>query len=438
MRPWKRAGRSFLLGMVWVLALVTSGAPAQAAEPPPVRGLSYALVDVDTGQVLAQSNGDRQLAIASTTKIMTALLAVERCSLAEVVTVPAEAALVHGSRIYLEPGETYTVEELLYALMIASANDAAVALAHHISGSVEEFSALMNQRARELGLEGFSFKNPHGLDQEGHLGTATDLGRLGAFALKNPLFRRFSSATQATISWPAKDSVREINSHNYFLVSYPGATGMKTGWTDWSGHCLVGSAARGGREVVGVVLGAEDRNQLWRDMSALISYGLDDFEAVEAVSAGTRFDLALETGLPGLWAETQLPVFTVRPVGGAFSAGSRMGLVINQLEPPIGQGDLVGYLEVFEGDRMIGSSPLVSVVQMPATAAGVAPWRQGAWVLLVGGSLVGIYRLGRRRRHLRRLAVRRYAPLSTSGWRPSNPGRYGKGGQFRRRRPWHA
>jgi D-alanyl-D-alanine carboxypeptidase len=402
-----------------------------------VRGLSYALVDVDTGQVLSQNGGDRQLSIASTTKIMTGLIAVERCSLAEIVTVPAEAASVHGSRIYLEPGETYRVEELLYAMMIASANDAAVALAHHISGSVEAFSALMNQRAREIGLEGLSFKNPHGLDQEGHLGTATDLARLGAVALKNPLFRRFSSATQATISWPVKDSVREINSHNYFLVSYPGATGMKTGWTDLSGHCLVGSAARGGREVVGVVLGAEDRDQLWRDMSSLISYGLDEFEAVETVSAGARFDLALETGMPGLLAETQLPVRTVRPVGGAFAAGSRVGLAINRLELPIGQGDVVGYLEVFEGDRMVGSSPLVSIVPVPAAGAGVALWKQGGLILLAGGALAGIYRWGRRRRRLRRVLVRRYAPLTTSGWRPSIPARRGRPRALRQKRHWN-
>lgn len=419
-----------LLGL-FIVGLFMAANPrcVAALEPPNVNGLGVALVDVRTGQVLYERDGDRVLAVASTTKIMTALLAVERCSLKEIVMVPTEAAAVHGSRIYLEAGETYTMEELLYALMIASANDAAISIAHHISGSVDAFARLMTERARELGLEGFAFKNPHGLDQDGHVGSALDLARLSAYALRNPLFRRFSEATHATMPYPVKQSVREINTHNYFLTSYPGATGVKTGWTDRAGYCLVSSAKDEGQEVVGVILGAENRGVLWSDMSALISYGLEGFDVVEVVQAGTSIDLSKETGLDGLMAVAREPVLTVRPVGGEAPASSRVEIAADEVSAPLDEGDTVGRLEVYEGDVMVGQTVLVSLVSIPGKRNVASFWRRGPWFALVAAIAFGVYRSGYRRRRLTRIAVSR-SSLGYATWarkacrRPRRPRRY--------------
>lgn len=390
---------------VAMLFLIVNPRYVSALEAPSVSGLGVALVDVHTGRVLYERDGDRVLAMASTTKIMTALLAVERCSLKEVVTVPPEAAVVHGSRIYLEAGETYTIEELLYALMIASANDAAVAIAHHISGSVEGFARLMTGRARELGLGDFVFKNPHGLDQDGHVGSALDLARLSAYALRNPLFRRFSEATHALIPYPVKRSVRELNTHNYFLTSYPGATGVKTGWTDRAGYCLVSSAKDGDQEVVGVIVGAENRGVLWSDMSALISYGLEGFEAVEVVEAGTSVDLSGETGLDGLTAVVREPVLTVRPVGDDAPASPRVKIVANEVSLPVSLGDTVGRIEVYEGDLMVGQTALVSLTDLSGKHNTASFWRRGPWFVLAAAIAFGVYRSGYRRRRSKRISA---------------------------------
>ena len=194
------------------------------------------VVHPETGAVLYEKNADERLGIASTTKIMTALVVLEHCALEEPVEILPEYTAVEGSSMYLRAGETYTVEELLYGLMLVSGNDAAVALACHTAGSVEAFADMMNDQARALGMTDSAFQNPNGLDAEGHYSTARDMAKLACAAMENETFRTIVSTKSTTV-----DGQTLVN-HNRLLRSYNGAVGVKTGYTKTVGRTLVSCA----------------------------------------------------------------------------------------------------------------------------------------------------------------------------------------------------
>ena len=216
------------------------------------------ILDMETGRVLFQSGMHDRLAMASTTKVMTALLAIENGSLSDTVTCSKSAFGVSGTSIYLAEGEKLTLEEMLLGLMLSSGNDAAVAIAEHIGGSVEGFAAMMNARARELGAVNTNFVNPHGLPDDRHYTTAYDLALIAREAMRSDVFRRIVSTQQATIPWEGRTYNRVLKNKNALLSSYEGATGVKTGFTSKAGRCLVFGAQRGGMEIVGVVLSCPD------------------------------------------------------------------------------------------------------------------------------------------------------------------------------------
>ena len=225
--------------------------------------VSAILLDADTGEVLYEKNADRQMLIASTTKIMTALVALEYGQLQDTVTVN-KTHMAEGSSMYLKPGEEVTVEALLYGLLLCSGNDAALALADHCAGSVDRFVARMNEKAQELGMDATSFANPNGLDDENHYSTARDMARLAAYAALNPTFVRICSTVSVTIGG------RTMTNHNRLLRSVEGCIGMKTGYTKAAGRTLVSAARRGGRCLAAVTL--QDGND-WADHAALYAYG---------------------------------------------------------------------------------------------------------------------------------------------------------------------
>ena len=195
------------------------------------------VVHPETGTVLYEKNADARLGIASTTKIMTALVVLEHCALDESVEILPEYTAVEGSSMYLCAGETYTVEELLYGMMLVSGNDAAVALACHTAGSVQAFADMMNDKARALGMTGSAFRNPNGLDAEGHYSTARDMAALTCAAMANDTFCTIVSTRSATVGG------QTLVNHNRLLRSYDGAIGVKTGFTKKSGRCLASSPA---------------------------------------------------------------------------------------------------------------------------------------------------------------------------------------------------
>ncbi|PWM70879.1 MAG: D-alanyl-D-alanine carboxypeptidase [Bacillota bacterium] len=212
------------------------------------------VMEVNSLRVLLDKDGDKKMFPASTTKILTAICAIENADLDESVTIKKECVGIEGSSIYLTEGEKLTVKELLYGLMLRSGNDAATALALHVSGSIEKFASLMNETAEKAGAKHSNFVNPHGLPDDGHYVTANDLALITAYSLKNPDFKEIVSTKKIEISNGDKPYKRLLINKNKMLFECEGATGVKTGYTKKAGRCLVSSCERNGMELVSVVL----------------------------------------------------------------------------------------------------------------------------------------------------------------------------------------
>lgn len=250
-----------LLRGLWVLCLIFCITPA-VAEALEVSATAAVLMDADMGQVLYEKNGDRQMLIASTTKIMTALVVLEHAAPDDVITVTPDH-MAEGSSMYLRAGETVRVEELLYGLLLCSGNDAALALTE-CAGGLTPFVALMNEKASALGMAHTSFANPNGLDADDHYSTARDMAVLAAAAVENPTFRRICSSRSVTIGQ------RTMENHNRLLRQVEGCVGLKTGYTQAAGRTLVSCTERDGCRLVAVTL--QDGND-WADHAALYDYG---------------------------------------------------------------------------------------------------------------------------------------------------------------------
>lgn len=308
---------------------------------------SAILIDADTGAVLYAKNECARSAIASTTKIMTALIVLEHTSLSREFTVPAEACGIEGSSMGLKAGEVCSVCALLYGLMLRSGNDAAVALALCAAGDVETFVSLMNEKARALGLSDTHFANPHGLDDPKNYSTALDLARLSAYALKNEDFLRIVSTSEITLEG------RTMKNHNRLLRTLDGAIGVKTGYTKSAGRILVSAAQRGGRRLIAVTLC--DGND-WRDHARLYDEGFAAYAQKRLLSRGqTVGEIALLDGTSAPvcaatdvfcnCAEGETPTFRVLSPCSEFSAGT--------------PGDAAGQGGVFFGTRCVQTFPLV-------------------------------------------------------------------------------
>ena len=234
------------------------------------------LLDGRTGEVYYEKSADLRLPMASTTKIMTALVVIESVAdLSLTVSVHPAAVNIEGSSVYLSAGERVTVEALLYALLLESANDAAAALAYAVAGSIPAFADKMNARAAEIGLTDTRFVNPHGLYDDGHYTTAHELGRIMVEAMRHESFRRIVATRRITL--PSENGERLMLNHNRLLSSYPGCVGGKTGYTRRSGRCLVSAAERDGLMLVAVTLSAPDD---WKDHRAMLDYGFSLYESV--------------------------------------------------------------------------------------------------------------------------------------------------------------
>ncbi len=230
------------------------------------------VMELTTGRVLFEHDMHARLPMASTTKVMTALLAIERGRPGDMVTCTETAFGTPGTSIYLAQGEQLTLEEMLLGLMLVSGNDAAMAIAEHIGGTVEDFVAMMNARAQELGAVNTHFANPHGLPDDNHYTTAYDLALITRTAMQNDDFRRLVSTQRASIPWAGRTYGRQLKNKNRLLSDYPGATGVKTGYTSKAGRCLAFGAIRDDLELVGVVLGCGD----WFDEAARLMDGCFD------------------------------------------------------------------------------------------------------------------------------------------------------------------
>ena len=256
------------------LAILTSASTCRASTPQ-TSASAYILMDADSGRILAEQGSERELAIASTTKIMTALVALDYGALTERVCVKREH-LKEGSSMYLAEGETLTREALLYGLLLPSGNDAAECIADTCGGR-EAFVARMNEKAAALGMAHSAFANPSGLDAQGHYSCAEDMARLAVYAMQNPMFARIVSTVTATVG------TRTMGNHNKLLTRLDGCIGLKTGYTDQAGRTLVTCCERDARRLVAVTL--HDRDD-WADHTALYEYGFANFTEQTAVKQG--------------------------------------------------------------------------------------------------------------------------------------------------------
>lgn len=269
--------RAVSLFFVLIGFIVSSIEPVEAAvlSPIEVRSKAAILIDENSGRVLYQKNADLRMPPASLTKIMTALLVIENGNLDKKVRVSERAAETGESSIWLEAGEVLTRRDLLYALMLNSANDAAVALAESVAGSVEDFVERMNKRAKQLGLKNTHFSNPHGLEALEHYTTARDLAFLTRYAMTNPTFSKVVATKAAVIPWEGHPWKRQLFNKNRLLFRYSGAIGVKTGYTRRAGNCLVGAARRGNLSLIAVVLNS---SQVYEDAEKLLDYGFLHFQ----------------------------------------------------------------------------------------------------------------------------------------------------------------
>lgn len=316
------------------------------------------LMDRSSHRVLLAKNGHERLPMASTTKIMTGLLALEKGGLDSPVVVSERAAHTGGSSIWLEPGEVKTLEELVYGLMLRSGNDAAVAIAEHLAGSVEDFSVMMTERARELGAHDTSFKNPHGLHHEEHFTTAHDLALITSHALAVPRLAEIIRTVEKRISWPGHPWDRFLRNQNRLLEAYPGGDGVKTGWTTPAGRCFVGSATRDSWQLVAVVLDAPD---MWNDAEKLLDFGYREFIPRRLVSH-RQFILA---GQVKGGAEEKVRLLAGEGFHFPFREGEdrELGYRVKtreELQAPLSEGEVLGELIITLGGEEIKRIDLVA------------------------------------------------------------------------------
>jgi serine-type D-Ala-D-Ala carboxypeptidase (penicillin-binding protein 5/6) len=361
-----------------ILAVLVVAVPAQAAERPPDVASAAAAIVVDgrNGEVMFARNVDSRRAIASTTKLMTALLALERARPRQVLSAPPYNPLPPESRIDLQAGERMTVRDLLEALLLESANDAAVTLAEGISGTREDFVAEMNERAAEVGLDDTSYANPIGLDDPANYSTARDLAALSVRLMRRPRFRRIVDMPEAELESGARPRV--IDNRNQLVARYPWVTGIKTGHTIQAGDVLVGSASgRGGARVISVVLGEPSEAARDADTLALLRWGLRRFRRVEALDPQrplARADIEYRDERAALVPRRRAEVLV--------REGERIGRRVRapkELDGPLPAGERVGSVTVLVDGAPVRRVALVTASEVP-----------GAGTLRVLTSVVGV------------------------------------------------
>lgn len=321
------------------------------------------LIEKTTGRIIYSKNSDEKLPMASTTKIVTALTVLENCdNLDEIVNVDDRAIGVLGTSIYLIKGEKLTVRELLYGMMLVSGNDAATALAYHISDSIEAFCALMLETAKRAGATNSSFSNPHGLDEEGHYTTAHDLALITAKALSNQTFAEIVSTKECKISGNEKAPVRYLKNKNKLLNSFEGATGVKTGFTDDAGRCFVGSAERDGTEFVCVILNC---GPMFEECATLLEEAFKEYKLIEIVPP---YNYIRRVGVID-GKEESLKVYSRKGFSYPLTEEEQNRLIYEynipeNIEAPIEKDSIVGKLNIYLGDKLLFSEEVYAMEEV--------------------------------------------------------------------------
>ena len=332
------------------------------AETVDITAKSAVLIEASTGRVLYEHNAYAQMPMASTTKIMTAIVALENADVNENVVVGQNASGVEGSSIWLSVGENMLLSDMLFGLMLASGNDAAVAISEHVAGSVEDFVAMMNQKAKDIGAYNTNFVNPNGLPAEGHYTTAYDLALISAYAMQNPYFCEIVKTEYKSISWEGHEWNRVVKNKNKILWNYEGGNGIKTGYTKEAGRCLSAAAKRDGLQLVSVVLCASD---MFNDCMNLMDYGFGSYENKLILKGGEFIgDVAVEKGI-----EESFPVYTQEDVyypmtDDEFAQMQKKVYIDEIVKAPVTKGQQVGYIDIWMGSNKIFSVNLEAPISI--------------------------------------------------------------------------
>lgn len=369
--------------IIIICALMITSSPlasqkARAAEPPQISAAASAMIDVNSGRILFEKNADEEKPIASITKIMTAIIALEQGDLDEKVTVSARAAGMEGSSVYLKAGEQMKLDHLLYGLMLRSGNDAAVAIAEHIGGSVEGFVMLMNEKATYLGMTHTHFENPHGLDAAHHYSTARDMATLTAYALGNEHFQEIVATKATQVPNPGEKWNRKWYNKNKMLQMYAGANGVKTGYTSQAHRTLVSSATRDGQQLVTVTLNAADD---WDDSIALLNYGFTEYAARIVVDQAHPIDERVITdnrAQPLMIVPEHSFIYPLSDQ--EFARIQKQVNIRGELPPGLTEGVRVGEISITLAGKEIGSVPLMTK-QVQNEAARTGLWENWAMLL---------------------------------------------------------
>ncbi|MFD1019787.1 D-alanyl-D-alanine carboxypeptidase family protein [Thalassobacillus hwangdonensis] len=277
---------SLISAILFTILLPTNG--FAASDNLNLQSETAVLMESDSGDILYGENSDKRMYPASITKIITGIIAIEEGNLDDTVTISENAAQADGTSVYLIEGEQVPLKKLVQGLMINSGNDAAVAIAEHMDGSVAAFSHRMNAFVKEkVGVYDSNFKNPHGLPDDDHYTTAADMAEITRYAMNNPIFREIVGTKE--LPWVGESWDTTLINHNKILWRYEGATGVKNGWTTKSGHTLVSSAERNGMELIAVVMKVQGFERAYRETTTLFDYGYDNFEKGK-VAKDTKFN----------------------------------------------------------------------------------------------------------------------------------------------------
>ncbi|MBE5966380.1 MAG: D-alanyl-D-alanine carboxypeptidase [Lachnospiraceae bacterium] len=340
-------------------------APRTSGKDLKLHALSSLLMDGTNNRILYEENGYDRKAMASTTKIMTCIVTLENSKLDEVVTVSSYAAGMPDVQLNIKPGEQYYLRDLLYSLMLESHNDAAVAIAEHVGGTVEGFATMMNDKARELGCEDTNFVTPNGLDAEGHYTTARDLAVIASYAIKNEKFLEITNTPSHSFEEITGKRNFHVSNKNRFLYLMDGAIGVKTGFTNQAGYCFVGAIKKPDRILISVVLGCgwpPNKSLKWSDTKELMNYGLESY-SVKQIFRPMKLDplvvkdgqerweyLTLEGDMPVLMREDEL-------VDIAYDIPS-------YLQAPVHKGEIVGYAKYYIDGKLFEKLPIYNTTEI--------------------------------------------------------------------------
>jgi len=401
--------RPAIAALIAAIVAMHAGPAHARGEAPKIAASAAILIDAETGQVLYEKNADERRPIASTTKIMTALLILEHGRLGAPCTVSQAASTTPQSSIWLQPGESLRLDDLLTAVLVKSANDAAAAAAEAVAGSQAAFVEMMNARARELGAQNTHFANPHGLYDPQHYSSARDLAAITQVAMRQPRFAELVSTKRATIPWPGKDCDRLLLNKNKLLSMMSGADGVKTGYVKESGPCLVASATRDGWRLMAVLL---DSPELWAEAQTLLGYGFDNFRALQFAHRGKPVVWVKIRGgeqpRVSLVPSRSLMLVLPKTTRQQLAYMPRIDLTHSHLMAPVHAGQPMGRMVLVAGNRELRAVDLLAGETVPRSVLASVWLGMSRLMLCLVAAAIAVrgYSVATKRSRTRRVHVR--------------------------------